>query len=380
MKYRLIICFILLAMVVGCASPNDSVITNNPPKSSVEPMGENNSESSDNQNEIKEIFVDEQIGENIILKYKKPVLINQTAHPITVSYYYVDVGKACDVFFHDKKIIRQESNGSSGVITASDNSNIVSSDYFLTYDTDYYLELSKIVSWDESDFLFNLNQYSSSNDLAFCTKKEAELQFIDTAQLLGINQLVRVSIFSLEHASLNKAAEERITATKNDKDQLKRGETYKEDWEAADDCYLIIGECGFHSIPIVSEDFYSQKTDRIMFGNRIEALVTKDGIVYFQLNHIYNKIGEESEFAIIDPDTIIDSIIQKYQSIITSDIFEIVAIELCYVPEYTQDGKLHLIPAWAVSVIEHTISNKDDQEYLINQVVLFNAKNGKEIY
>lgn len=153
-------------------------------------------------------------------------------------------------------------------------------------------------------------------------------------------------------------------------------------WSEEDAVYAIAFKGTLDSLPITEVGYRSGPAA----GERIVGIVGKQGLISFQALNIYeaeekNQLSEE----VLDVETILNSIRNKFRNILITDKIEIEKINLEYVPvlEDVKKGEYKLKPMFVCMTrqeIERTL-DKDNNSTEENGIfpIIFDAQTGMEI-
>lgn len=154
-------------------------------------------------------------------------------------------------------------------------------------------------------------------------------------------------------------------------------------WDEEDAAYAIVYQGSLDSLPVTEIGYRSGPAA----GERIVGIVGKQGLVAFQALNIYEieeakKISEE----IVDMDTILNNIQNKFRNILITDKITVDKISLEYVPvlEDVKRGEYKLKPMYvcmARQEIEHTQNKEENNTMEENSIfpIIFDAQTGMEI-
>jgi len=154
-------------------------------------------------------------------------------------------------------------------------------------------------------------------------------------------------------------------------------------WSEEDAAYAIAFKGTLDSLPITEVGYRSGPAA----GERIVGIFGKQGLIAFQALNIYeaeeeNQLSEE----ILDVETVLENIRNKFRNIMITDKIEIEKISLEYVPvlEDVNSGAYKLKPMFvcmARQEIERTEDKKENNSIEENRIfpIIFDAQTGMEI-
>ena len=370
MKKPFVMCLIFLMLFSLCACSNQSAvdITEQPPSSLDPAAGAPASQ------------LPQQLTTNITLDAELPQNTGKV-DILTVGLASIDMEAAKQLLLAGKEITNHVQSGATEVYTTSDGSTMSATGSFFSFDTNFSIYINNVFKWSKNDTSYNADTFLTNKDLGFCPIDEAKMQIADVLHSMGIDSIDRSTVYTLDHAMLAEAE----TAKKNNPDyaiDIQNGQIkFKDSWTENDDCYFFVMECCLHNIPIIADDFERTESGTIMFGNRVLAILSKDGIQHLQMINIYRELSVEGQCEIISSEQALETVVKKLDSIITSNQYTIGNVELRYVPEYAdkQHTDLRVIPAWCFSIEENAVSDTGDSSYVHEYILMIDASNGSEI-
>ena len=115
-----------------------------------------------------------------------------------------------------------------------------------------------------------------------------------------------------------------------------------------------------------------------LFGSKIYALFTKNGIEGLEITNLYIPNKVESLYNAISAQDAANVAYKRLSSIITKNLYAITNSDLRYAPEFKDKShaSLRLVPVWLICIEEKNIN------YAINNkfYILINALTGKEFF
>ena len=283
---------------------------------------------------------------------------------VDVSLVSFDINKTADILFADRTIVERSNAANSYIIQADDETQLT---YFSTptlaklyYGTEYANCIFSIIQLESNAIsdIFELPLTNSNFD--FASSKQAETEVLQLLQKLGIDNIGHTKIYSLDQKNLASISKNRSTD----------GKVLKNESEFLD-CYLLQMKCIIQGIPLCEIDSVLPNGETL-FGSKIYALFTKNGIEGLEITNLYipnNAISAQDAANVA---------YKRLSSIITKNLYAITNADLRYAPEFKDKShaSLRLVPVWLICIEEKNIN------YAINNkfYILINALTGKEFF
>lgn len=219
---------------------------------------------------------------------------------------------------------------------------------------------------------YNGTLYFTGKDFDFASTKQAISAVIEKVQVMGFEigeDNFSPSIYSLDHEIMKEEAYF---------EDYKTGQPMQRqtEWSSDDDCYYITLHQklnGFRLIPF----YNSSPTETDDSSAAITALYTKEGIQEFRLERLYDiKTQEQVELAPFS--TIIKTIDEKYNQVLSDTTYNIDNAELINLIKYTENGDFVFEPVWAFRIIKTVPATNEIEERIVYKTIIINAVTGKD--
>ncbi len=197
----------------------------------------------------------------------------------------------------------------------------------------------------------NIETIFDKDSLEGLNKNEVIKKIEMLLENLSVTNLIRKRVIALDYETLvNEYEKLNIDLQKNKK---------MEAFVPKDEAYLIIYECGFDDISIISKGYYIPDDNGNIIsclGSRIEAIVTKEDIISLDVSNLYDIKSVEKKNNMINFNQIVMNLEKKYSDLILDKPLEIKEIKLGYVPKQTNSkiNSRKLYPYWIFTVSQKT--------------------------
>lgn len=289
---------------------------------------------------------------------------------VDVSLVSFDIAKVTDVLFDNRTIVEHSSTQNSCFIQADDQTYLT---YFSTpalvklhYRTEYADAVFNTIHLEQNTIenVFDLPLANSNFD--FASREQVEAEILQLLQRLGITNIGDTKIYSLSQKDLASLS----ISQSNGKEILESTNDFF-------DSYLVQIKCIIHDIPLCEVDSALPNSETL-FGSKINALFTKDGIEGLEITNLYVPHEVEGLYSVISAQDAATVVYKKLSSIITRNSYVITDADLRYAQEFKDKShsSLRLIPVWLICVEETNI------DYAINNkfYILVNALTGNEFF
>lgn len=289
---------------------------------------------------------------------------------VDVSLVSFDINKTADILFADRTIVERSNAANSYIIQADDETQLT---YFSTptlaklyYGTEYANCIFSIIQL-ESNAISDIFELPLTNsNFEFASSKQAETEVLQLLQKLGIDNIGHTKIYSLDQKNLASIS----------KNQSADGKVLKKESEFLD-CYLLQMKCIIQGIPLCEIDSVLPNGETL-FGSKIYALFTQNGIEGLEITNLYIPNKVESLYNVISAQDAANVAYKRLSSIITKNLYAITNADLRYAPEFKDKShaSLRLVPVWLICIEEKNIN------YAINNkfYILINALTGEEFF
>ena len=243
-------------------------------------------------------------------------------------------------------------------------------------------------AWDQyNDFIhfrtaedFHL-ETSTDGELGFQSREDTEKQMRKLAEDLGISfevETIHIEAYTGEYFT------ELIEAIGENKIYVDfvKPETLERNWSEADDVYYAEITFAQEGIPVEKEDI-TLRDDTFIQGLKMQVYLTEEGIQSFDLNPLaFADISQEEEIEIIGIPEGIETVMEKYENIVSEEKVEIVNSQVTYMflPE-GMGGDLYLIPVIRFdtrsTVLMNSTESSQPVETVIEDTILVNGQTGR---
>jgi len=298
----------------------------------------------------------------------------------------VDKQKLVDTLIKPAKIIKTIQSGTGDSKTfeydAVDSKLIVDSGIIFetTFCNDY---LPYLLCTDKTASWYSADKYSKTSDLSFATRASAVAAITKMLKSFGVDISHTYEGYSLDYKTMEKVQK----LDKNNKDIATnlKGEPIKikESWSADDDFYYFVFHPQFGNL-MIDQDNHGLNDDSTTYGSSINVCYSKRGVILLDSMFLYKQTDEESKATkIIDVNTAIQAVVNKFNTMIITDPIKITNVRLCYVASYIDSAHIdyNLVPAWRFDA-EQTISAEKSSNAKTSTSdfdVVINAVTGKEM-
>lgn len=243
----------------------------------------------------------------------------------------------------------------------------------------------------EPSIEYNGDVFLKDQDLPFGSRDESLMKVQKVLSLLGVSVTDEPVCYVIDHETLTEEAErfqrEQETGSPasytNDQELLQ--DLSVPNYTENDDCYYFKFFASAGGFPITRVGNGVVESGSYMPGSTIAAICSKDGIVDFRCDSVYQETEVLQESSGLNLEEAISALDDKYNSIITNGTYEVQEIAFEYVPVSQGDGiHAELTPAWRFQIKQTVmVSGKSDgggsSSIDLYDYVLINAVNGKEI-
>lgn len=312
------------------------------------------------------------------------------AKEYSVDYQEFDVDKLYHLFMEKEEIVEKteekdtESDEGNGIIRyyKSKTGKVFGSygGISINYSTSKYqnIQVEHSVALARSNGESELDELKQ--ELPFETREQAEKKVTELLTELGVN-FDKGHCYSIEYNWLKNKTKE-IEAAFGEQGRSEK-EIEEMGWSEKLNCYLFEYSELVDKVPVMGEERLIK--NRTISSPTIRIIYSKDGIEEFEVSYLYKPISEMKVAAILDTESAVDKLDEKYNSIILEGEYTVSKMRLEYVVDYNVDKKQYsLIPAWHFDIShEIEIPSEEDTNKLVRDVILeqvyMNAIDGTEI-
>lgn len=218
---------------------------------------------------------------------------------------------------------------------------------------------------------YNADLYQKNTDFSFLSRKDALNKIIKELTALGINldgNLI-ANCYPLDYETMKK---EEYAIDQNG--TLDRP-SYKESWSSDDNCYYFCIRQSAEDLPVSYK--YADTFNKIEDGNSpIQILISKNGIEMLRIDKIF-EISYTGTVKLSDIDSIVKSISDKYNELLTTSSYTVNKLELQEICIKGPGGKYTVRPSWVAEIYEYPDSQNVSEYYQLQMII--DGQNAKEI-
>lgn len=224
--------------------------------------------------------------------------------------------------------------------------NITSDGFYML--SDFYNSIYYSFHLSSKDPEYNADKYSKDTDFEFMSRKEALDVVVDKLEKCGVNLgEYKAEIYCLDYKTLEK--EEQVI----DEDGVAPKSEWKDSWTEDDNCYYITIRQKFNDIPEyhLRDGLYRIYED---YGSPVQAVVSKDGIRYLDVDRILQFENTEKFDIILGPDQILDKVVENkyYEDGWEQQEYTLTKMNLCYFSDIAYNKILETIPVYQLYIEE----------------------------
>lgn len=236
----------------------------------------------------------------------------------------------------------------------------------LLYYTSYSEQVFDVFGFHDQEQGSIAAEFRATDTVPFAAPSEAETDFLDLLQNMGIGNAGDITVYALDHSALQRVGDG--LAAEQEAQNGAEGKTrrqYKEEWTAADDCYYLIARCMVNDVPVSQQETVGPADEYAMNGSYAAALFNASGLQYLKVSaFVQNPVNGDPE-TILAAEEALDAVREKYGDLITENEVTVVGAELIYAPLPSGDG-LELTPAWSFTMLEQWPAAEIEGQFIQN--------------
>lgn len=249
--------------------------------------------------------------------------------------------------------------------------NISSNGFYML--SDFYNNIFYAFHLSSKDSEYNANKYSKDTDFEFMSRNEALDIVIEKLEKCGVTiGDYEAKFYCLDYETLKKeehVIDENGNAPKNE---------WKDSWTEDDNCYYITIRQKINDIPEYHLHYglYKNYED---YCSPIQAIVSKEGIRYLDVDGVMQFENTENLVKILSPNQILDKVIENkyYEDKWEKQEYTLTKMNLCYFSNTAYNKILETIPVYQL-YIEEKYWNGTQWDKKICQLII-NASTGEVV-
>lgn len=284
---------------------------------------------------------------------------------IQPKLYSIDTERAYNTLLSSKKgCIKHSENHTidekeHSITYTNDVGEVLSVNYnMFIYHTKFFQKIQGVISQiseaDELKKRFDIQ----NQDLTFCNRKAALDEVMTVLNNLGIFlEEFDCTTYAFKLENLN---------------EFSKAENTSEKWTREDEGYYFCISQRQSDIPIYRPLFKTYT--ELSSGNApIQVLYTRRGIEFLQIDKVFSFVEEQENFQLLPFENIADTIVKKYNKLLTNSSFKVEKGVLAYMIYEKKPYEFDSVPVWIVDITEESKKTCNKFQNIIN------AENGEEI-
>lgn len=193
------------------------------------------------------------------------------------------------------------------------------------------------------DERYNVDLYSTQEQLSFTTREEAFETVQKTLQAVNINMETDYTGYALDYETMQSQEYYEDMDGNIDKSQ------YKTQWSGADDCYYFYVNQIYRGLPLYHV-YNKEFGDAGDINAPVQAVVSAEGIEYFEIEKVFTVSEEKGNVSLADMDSVVKTAADKFNQILGDTAYEITKAQLHYYVDLSSGmGVYDIKPAWILS-------------------------------
>lgn len=347
------------------------------------PNGERDfSEISESSSSELQSFLQEKIGENVIISTDMDISNENKLESYSVSLKNFSEDEIKKILLNNEEITFLYNREGSDFYETDDESLINSGLGSLYYSEKDYT--STLYSYMIS--LINLTIDSGINSV-FVKEESEEFTLNDavsvadkTLQGLGVKNYEFTTTTFFDYETLT---EQYKTITSNNSITV-QGKEQERPFQKSDEAYMIDCICYINDFPILENGYTSTNNDgnsQYNYGTYISLIVSKNKVLDIALEGIYEIQDVAETNSGVSVNSIINKISDKFNNIILSEPITITSIDIEYVP-VNKNGQIYIEPFWVIGYSQSNIVNDNktsNQSYDTISKLYYSYYSGEEL-
>lgn len=214
--------------------------------------------------------------------------------------------------------------------------------------SDFYNSIFYCFRLSSKDPEYNADKYAKTTDFEFMSREEALDTVTEKLEKCGVKLgEYEAEIYCLDYKTLEK--EEQVI----DVDGVAPKSEWKDNWTENDNCYYITIRQKFSDIPEYHLHYGLYRTYED-YCSPIQAIVSKDGIRYLDVDRIMQFENTQKLETILSPDQILDKVIENkyYEDGWEKQEYTLTKMNLCYFSDIAYGKILDTIPVYQLYIEE----------------------------
>lgn len=249
--------------------------------------------------------------------------------------------------------------------------NITSSGFNML--SDFYNNIFYCFHLSSKDSEYNADKYANTTDFGFMSREDALDLVIKKLEKCGIELgEYQVKFYCLDYKTLEK--EEHVIDSNGEGPKSE----WKDSWTEDDNCYYIIIRQKFNDIPEYHLHYglYKNYED---YSSPIQAIVSKDGIRYLDVERVMQFQNTENLVNILNPEIILNKVIENkyYKDSWEKQAYILNKMNLCYFSDVAHDQIIKTIPVYQLYIKEKYWDGTQWDNKICQLII--DARTGEEI-
>ena len=244
---------------------------------------------------------------------------------------------------------------------------------YLSSDVKEVLPVLQVFRYNETDQMYNANQFEKDGDLNFKSHNEVLQDFYKILQAIGLKNNYLVNCYNLDSETLKE--KEKVMIDKFG------GNENLDGWK---DCYFLYAVPKLNDKKVFTDVHGSSKKGTMITGEEIVSIVTEDGLQLLVVSNSVNIVEELEKKEIMTENQAKEEIKRQLGQLIVSEQYTIKSIALGYYPQFADTAHKEVLfyPAWKAVVLaegDDTMRSSNDTAYSYEFSYMIDAQTGLEI-
>lgn len=309
------------------------------------------------------------VGKNVLIDAEVIVPDTEYAPIIKAKKILLDEESLVEKFFRGKETQKQAEELKQGNKIVRNITYTTDNEYFRLGDNDAIYLINNVMKKYQlptynREGMYELCDVYLDCELDFMSKSDVVESIKDILNKNGISTCENPKVYGLSQEKMQQEQDKALAEDNNqieamiDISKVKKQDKFIKD----DECYAIFFKGSFDNIPIVEDFYVDEVSDKTIFGSSIEAWISKDGIIDFNITNAVEKIKEvENPEKLLSVDDAMDKLKERYDNIITDDKMFFNEISFQYVCNFDSDNneELNFVPTWCFVKRQKQITKSD---------------------
>lgn len=244
---------------------------------------------------------------------------------------------------------------------------------YLSSDVKEVLPVLQVFRYNETDQMYNANQFEKDGDLNFKSHNEVLQDFYKILQAIGLKNNYLVNCYNLDSETLKE--KEKVMIDKFG------GNENLDGWK---DCYFLYAVPKLNDKKVFTDVHGSSEKGTMITGEEIISIVTENGLQLLVVSNSINIVEELEKKEIMTENQAKEEIERQLGQLIVSEQYTIKSIALGYYPQFadTAHKEVFFYPAWKAVVLaegDDTMRSSNDTAYSYEFSYMIDAQTGLEI-